>query len=70
MQFQMANTITVPKASLPDCEVGEELTITGEDGENFILEPQYEEAPAPKPKKKAGKSKGPRAVAKVLEDGY
>lgn len=39
--------VTIPKAQLPECAVGEVLEIVGEDKENFILEPQYaEETPA------------------------
>lgn len=38
--------ILIPKESLPNCQVGEKLTITGEDeAGNFILETTYEEEP-------------------------
>lgn len=48
-----ATQVLIPKASLPDCAVGETLKIVDEDEENFILETQYEEeqteAPAEQP---------------------
>lgn len=70
--------INVPKSMLPDCAVGEtvEMTITGEDGDSFIVTPYAkEEAPAPEKPAKAAKKSGPKkkAVAKALEtedDGY
>jgi hypothetical protein len=62
-----AQPVLIPKAQLPECAVGETLTIVAEDGDNFVVEPAYEEeAPAPAPAKKAGKGKLPKAVAAVM----
>ncbi len=35
--------VRVPKASLPDCQVGEKLSIVAEDGEDFVISPDYSE---------------------------
>jgi hypothetical protein len=52
--------VIIPKAQLPECQVGEVLTIVGEDEENFILEPQYEE-------EGSGEDELPAAVKAVME---
>lgn len=42
-----APQVLIPKVQLPDCAVGETLVISGEDAENFIVEPAYDkESPA------------------------
>lgn len=37
-----AAPVMIPKASLPDCAVGETLKIVGEEGDNFLVEPEYQ----------------------------
>lgn len=65
--------INVPKSMLPECAVGEtvEMTITGEEGDSFILSPYEKEETEPTPKKpapakKSAKAKRPKAVDKAL----
>lgn len=68
MKDQMTVEAMIPKASLPDCAVGETLKIVGEEGDNFIVEPEYEEeteAPAPSDKMKGHAP----AVAIVISGG-
>lgn len=56
--------VLIPKASLPDCAVGETLEIVGEDKDNFIVSPQYnEEQPAAGD---AGEGEMPAAVKAVM----
>jgi hypothetical protein len=57
--------VRIPKTELPDCQVGEMLKIVGEDDENFIVSPSYEEAGAGEG---AGESEGglPPAVKAIM----
>lgn len=52
--------ILIPKATLPNCQVGETLVLVSEDEENFIAEVQYEEEAV------AGDEEMPAAVKAVM----
>lgn len=69
-----AKPVLIPKASLPDCAVGETLKIVSEDGDNFVVEPEYEEnnegdTPAPDAGKTPMKGNHAPAVAIVISGG-